>query len=154
MGLRQCEKCSDMVDEAKAFCPGCGHAFVEEQMRKEPSVFESMDGTMQFGQTMYNQMLTDMGLNISSAPDKPAEVVQPAAQPAVPAPMQQVIQPAVQQVIQPATQQVIQPAASPAKPAGSSRTTWLAIGGVVLLLLFILLIVVGLIGFVLYSQFR
>lgn len=135
-----------MVDEAKAFCPGCGHAFVEEQARKEPSVFESMDGTMQFGQTMYNQMLTDMGLNISSAPNKPAEVVQPAAQPAVQAPVQQVIQPAVQPVIQ--------PAASPAKPAGSSRTKWLAIGGVVLLLLFILLIVVGLIGFVLYSQFR
>ena len=101
---------------------------------------------MQFGQTMYNQMLTDMGLNISSAPKKPAEVVQPAAQPAV--------QALVQQVIQPAVQQVIQPAAAPAKPSGSGKTKWLIIGGVIVLLLFILLIVVGLVGFVLYTQYR
>ena len=83
MGLRQCDKCSEMVDEAKAFCPSCGHAFVEEHTRQAPSVFESMEGTMQLGNTMYNQMLSDMGLNISAAPNKPAESVQPVAQPAV-----------------------------------------------------------------------
>ena len=69
MGLRQCDKCSEMVDEAKAFCPGCGNAFVEEEKRREASKFEKLDPTIQFGQTVYNQMLEDMGLNISGAPN-------------------------------------------------------------------------------------
>jgi hypothetical protein len=72
MGLRQCDKCSEMVDEAKAFCPACGHAFVEEEKKREASEFEKLDSTVQFGQTMYGQMLEDMGLDISSLP-KPAE---------------------------------------------------------------------------------
>ena len=71
MGVKQCAECSETVDEAKAFCPSCGHAFVDEQTRSEPSKFEKMDSTMQFGQTMYNQMLSDMGLNLK-APKKPA----------------------------------------------------------------------------------
>lgn len=147
MGLRQCEKCEDMVDEAKAFCPACGHAFVEEQKRTEPSVFESMEGTMQFGNTMYNQMLSDMGLNISAAPDKPPEVVtQPVAQP--------VAQPPVQQVIQPAVQQVIRPVTEAAKPAKSNRTTWLIIGGIAVVLLLLALIIVVVAAFVIWSQYR
>ena len=68
MGLRQCNKCSEMVDEAKAFCPGCGNAFVEEESR-EATTFEKLDHTVEFGQTMYSQMLEDMGLKISDAPD-------------------------------------------------------------------------------------
>lgn len=82
MVLRQCEKCSEMVDEAKAFCPGCGHSFVSEEKRSQRSNFDTMEGTMQLGQTMYNQMLTDMGLNISKAPDladKPVELTAPVA---------------------------------------------------------------------------
>lgn len=157
MGLRQCDKCSEMVDEAKAFCPACGHAFVEEQKRAEPSVFDSMDGTMQLGNTMYNQMLSDMGLNIAGVPNKAAEPVQPAVQPtvqpAVQPPVQQVLQPAVQ-VIQPAVQPMAQPAAEPAKPAGSNTAKWLIIAAVVVVLFFILLIVIGLIGFVVYTQYR
>ena len=80
MGLRQCNKCSEMVDEAKAFCPGCGHAFVEEEKKREASKFEKLEHTVQFGQTMYNQMLEDMGLNISGAPnpvEKRVEVIAP-----------------------------------------------------------------------------
>ncbi len=73
MGLRKCEKCEEMIDEAKAFCPGCGHAFVEEQVRQERSNFDTADHTMQLGQTMYNQMLSDMGLNISKKPDPTAK---------------------------------------------------------------------------------
>lgn len=155
-----------MVDEAKAFCPSCGHAFVEEQKRTEPSVFESMEGTMQFGQTMYNKMLSDMGLNISAAPNKPEETVQPAAQPVAP-PIVQPVQPAAQQVLQPAVQapvhQILQPAvqpqtarqaAVPAKPVGSNKTKWIIIGLVVIVLFLILLIAVGLIGFVVYTQYR
>ena len=138
-----------MVDEAKAFCPSCGHAFVEEQKREEPSVFESMDGTMQLGNTMYNQMLSDMGLNISAAPNKPAATVQPVAQRAI----QPAVQPAVQQIIQPAVQQVIPPAAEPARPSASNTTKWLIMGGVAVLLLFILLVVVVLAAFVIWRQY-
>jgi predicted nucleic acid-binding Zn ribbon protein len=72
MGQKQCEKCGEMADEAKAFCPACGNAFVEEKKRQEESKFEKLDHTVQFGQTMYNQMLEDMGLDISSLP-KPAK---------------------------------------------------------------------------------
>jgi hypothetical protein len=70
-----------MVDEAKAFCPGCGHAFVEEEKRQKASEFERQASTVQLGQTMYNQMLSDMGLNISKTPgtsDKRIEVIAPA----------------------------------------------------------------------------
>lgn len=80
MALKQCAKCSEMVDEAKAFCPGCGNAFVEEETR-EASDFEKMDSTVQLGNTMYNQMLSDMGLNISKSappPEKRIEVIKPA----------------------------------------------------------------------------
>lgn len=79
MALRQCDKCNEMVDEAKAFCPGCGNAFVEEEKPKA-TAFQKLDHTVQFGQTMYNQMLEDMGLNISDAPnlvEKRDEVVAP-----------------------------------------------------------------------------
>lgn len=86
MGLRQCDKCSEMVDEAKAFCPGCGNAFVEEKDR-EASKFEKMDSTVQFGQTMYNQMLEDMGLNIGAVPSsqKRVETIAPVKTEAAPA---------------------------------------------------------------------
>ena len=79
MPLKQCDKCSEMVDEAKAFCPGCGNAFVEEEKPKT-TAFQKLDNTVQFGQTMYNQMLEDMGLNISDAPnllEKRVEVIAP-----------------------------------------------------------------------------
>lgn len=142
MSLRQCDKCSEMVDEAKAFCPSCGHAFVEELKRKEPSVFDSMEGTMQLGNTMYNQMLSDMGLNISDAPNKSAEVPLPVVQP--------VISPAVQQGLQPAVQPVAQPALEPAKPSTSSNRKWIIIGGIVVLLLLIAAILVAL---ALWSRF-
>ena len=82
MGLKKCDKCEDMVDEAKAFCPGCGSAFVEEEQRQDVSSFERLDNTVQLGNTMYNQMLSDMGLNIDKAPEKPEkriEVIAPIA---------------------------------------------------------------------------
>lgn len=88
MGQKACDKCGELVDEAKAFCPACGHAFVEEEQRKEESAFEQMDSTVQMGKTMYGQMLSDMGLNISKAPDttpppeKRVEVIAPIATPA------------------------------------------------------------------------
>src|SRR5438874_4680372 len=69
MGLLQCDKCNEMVDEAKAFCPECGNAFVKEEKREEASEFDRSEKTVQFGPTMYNQLLSDMGLNISEAPN-------------------------------------------------------------------------------------
>ncbi len=85
MALRQCEKCDEMVDEAKAFCPGCGHAFVEEEARQASSGFDKAEKTVQLGQTMYNQMLSEMGLNISKkGPEQPetrVEAIAPAAPP-------------------------------------------------------------------------
>lgn len=66
-----------MVDEAKAFCPGCGYAFVDERFRGQLTDFEAKGHTVQLGQTMYNQMLSDMGLNISKAPDPVKTQVEP-----------------------------------------------------------------------------
>ncbi|MFN0138461.1 MAG: hypothetical protein ACKVQW_00045 [Pyrinomonadaceae bacterium] len=92
MGQKPCDKCGELVDEAKAFCPACGNAFVEEEQRKEESAFEQMDSTVQMGKTMYGQMLSDMGLNISKAPDatppppeKRVEVIAPLTTTATPA---------------------------------------------------------------------
>jgi uncharacterized Zn finger protein (UPF0148 family) len=99
MPQRACEECGEMVDDAKAFCPSCGHAFVEEERRAQPSEFERMEGTQQFGKTMYNQMLSDMGLNLKADPSQksPPKVqviqavpatrtIEPAAAPASNAP--------------------------------------------------------------------
>lgn len=115
MGLKQCGKCSEMVDEAKAFCPGCGNAFVEEEKR-EASSFEKMDSTVQLGQTMYNQMLSDMGLNISkSAPprEKRIEIIEPVAAASPPPP---------------------KASAPPPQPVGSSKTKWIILAAVILLI--------------------
>ncbi len=79
MPLRECSNCSETVDEAKAFCPGCGNALVEEE-RPTTTAFQKLDHTVQFGQTMYNQMLEDMGLNISDTPtpnENRIEVINP-----------------------------------------------------------------------------
>src|SRR4029434_6649638 len=78
----------EMVDEAKAFCPGCGHSVLDEKRRTTVSDFERSDHTVSLCETMYNQMLTDMGLNISKVPkrdEKNTQVVPPLA-PAVTAP--------------------------------------------------------------------
>ena len=82
MGLRQCDNCGDEFDEAKAFCPGCGKAFVEEAKRETKSEFEQQDSTVELGKTMYNQMLADMGLDLSKKPkpaEKRVEVIAPVA---------------------------------------------------------------------------
>ena len=124
MGLKKCDKCEEMVDEAKAFCPGCGNAFVEEEKRQKASEFDKLDSTVQFGQTMYNQMLSDMGLNISKAPDPPPkriEVIVPAA--AAPAPVKPAAKP-----------QTVQNTA----PAPASNMKWYIAGGILLILGFLI----------------
>jgi len=79
MGVKRCGNCDEIVDESKAFCSGCGAALLQEDSR-EASNFEKMDSTVQLGQTMYNQMLSDMGLNLSKAnPAKGPVEIAPAA---------------------------------------------------------------------------
>lgn len=77
MGSKQCGKCGEDVHEAKAFCPGCGNAFVEEEERKTLSGFELSNDTVKLGDTLYNQLLSDMGLSISKSPNKPETTVEP-----------------------------------------------------------------------------
>ena len=68
MGLRQCIKCNEMVDEAKAFCPGCGHALVSEEQSMEKSGFDLTAKTVEYDEGLFVELLSDMGLNISKAP--------------------------------------------------------------------------------------
>ena len=79
MADKTCPQCSETVDVAKAFCPACGNAFVDEEKRTDSSAYEKMDNTVQLGQTMYNNMLSDMGLNLKKEPEKRVEVLKPVA---------------------------------------------------------------------------
>src|SRR5262245_6651728 len=90
MGQKQCGKCGDMVDEAKAFCPGCGHAFVDEKKRTSVSDYDRSNPTVAMGETMFNKLLSDMDLNISKEPNKPQE---PKRRLEVVAPVVQSVQP-------------------------------------------------------------
>ena len=70
MGENQCGKCGETVDEAKAFCPACGNSLVEEKKRTSVSDFDLSNKTVRLGNTMYNQMLSDMGLSVSKQPSR------------------------------------------------------------------------------------
>jgi predicted amidophosphoribosyltransferase len=141
MALKQCDKCSEMVDEAKAFCPACGNAFVEEERRSVTTNFEEMDMTVQLGQTMYNQMLSDMGLNVSKAPDVQEKVVEvAAAAPAVP------LQPIAPATPVPTAQSV------PAK--SSNKWIWIIVGVIAAFILLGIVIVVVAAGVAFYLSPR
>ena len=70
MGEKQCGKCGEMVDDAKAFCPACGNTFVEERERTTKTDFDLSAHTVRLGDSMYNRMLADMGLSISKEPNR------------------------------------------------------------------------------------
>ena len=129
-----CDKCGEMVSVTKAFCPACGHALVEEEARSETSEFQNLDGTMQLGQTMFNQMLSDMGLNISATPEKLTEAVKPVLSELSPAPAAKPTPTVKAEVIRPIATETLAPAAPPAAaPERKGRTKLLLIiGGVVL----------------------
>lgn len=61
MSSTACGKCGEMVDAAKAFCPGCGSPLVAEQARESSSEFESSDKTMQMNESMYNRLVDEIG---------------------------------------------------------------------------------------------
>lgn len=141
MALKQCDKCSEMVDEAKAFCPACGNAFVEEERRSVTTNFEEMDMTVQLGQTMYNQMLSDMGLNVSKAPDVQEKVVEvAAAAPAVP--------------LQPIAPAEPVPTAQSVPSKSSNKWIWIMVGVIAAFILLGIVIVVVAAGVAFYLSPR
>jgi predicted amidophosphoribosyltransferase len=122
MGSKTCSRCGEQVDDAKAFCLGCGEAFVEEEKRTTVSEFDGSEKTVQLGQTMYNQLMSDMGLQKSRESVKIDPIVaETRADPAVNQP---------------------KPAATTKKP---SYVIWLIIGGVVLLGLTLLIILAAIV---------
>jgi len=153
MAERQCEKCGEMVDSARAFCPSCGNPFVAEEQREQQSNYERMDNTVQMGKTMYGQMLSDMGLNISKPQtEKRVETIAPIA-PAAPrreapgpeVPRQETIKPAAAGASVQANQQT---AASP--PPVSKRKSYLIWGLIAGGLLLIAIAAVVVIAIVFY----
>ncbi len=113
-----------MVAEAKAFCPACGSAIIEEEKRQEESKFEKLSSTVQFGQTMYNQMLEDMGLNISAPPDRGEKRVE-------------IIAPIPTETAAPVkADAAIKPQVIPAKPERGGNVKWYILGAVMLVVLF------------------
>jgi hypothetical protein len=130
MGSKQCGRCGEVVDDAKAFCPGCGNAFVAEEERTTVSDFDMSNKTVQLGGTMYNQLLSDMGLSTSKSANKAeaAQVGTKPHQPLVPPPVQ-------------------------AADSKSTRRKWLIrVTIVALCLLFVLLIALLVILFLLWQR--
>jgi hypothetical protein len=137
MGQKQCGKCGEFVDEAKAFCPECGNAFVDEKKRTSVTDFDRSNPTVQLGETMFNKMLSDMGLDLSKEPQPPppqrgrVEVTPISVQPAV----------AVSREQKPAAQ-------PPVAPKRSNTRIWIiaaVIAGVILLALGAVIILVALV---------
>jgi hypothetical protein len=153
MADRQCEKCGEMVDSARAFCPSCGNPFVAEQQREQQSNYERMDNTVQMGNTMYGQMLSDMGLNISKPQtEKRVETIAPIAAappkreaPGPEPPRQEILKPVAEVASVPVNSQ---PTAS--APAVSGRKSYLIWGLIAAGLLFIGIVAVVLIAVIFY----
>ena len=140
MGLKQCAKCSEMVDEAKAFCPGCGNPFVDEEQREQKSEFERSENTVQFGQTMYNQMLSDMGLNLAPTPTPEKRV--------------EVIAPAVPAAVKPAASSVNEavPNARPVEPSGNKK--WYILGGILVVVIIVLTLAATALLYAIWTGYR
>lgn len=154
MGLKECDKCGEMVGEAKAFCPACGHAFVEEEQRQETSKFDSFEHTVQFGQTMYNMMLSDMGLNISKSPnpgEKRVEVLEPATpaekQAEIPAAAPRPVERQVE-VLQPVSTAPVQTAATSHETQTPSNVLKYVLIGLAVLVVFLVMVVAAVLVFV------
>ena len=73
---------------------------------------------MQMGQTMYNAMLSDMGLNLKNEPEKRVEVLKPVARAACPGP-------AAGRRARKRHLHVTQPAQAPPPEKKSSKKIWI-----------------------------
>lgn len=136
MGEKQCGKCGEIVDEVKAFCPGCGNAFVDERERETKTDFDLSANTIRLGDSLYNKMLADMGLSISKQPNRD----EPSGESIAPATPEN---PTVASV----RSSVVQP--SPTKP---SRLKWILIGIAVLTAVLALVVIVAAIAIVYFSR--
>lgn len=137
MGQKQCGKCGETVDEAKAFCPECGNAFVEEKKRTSVSDFDQSNTTVQLGQTMFNKMLSDMGLSVSKDPSLRekgrVEVIAP--------------------VVQPAASESREPKKAVPPPTRSGNRKWIIVGVAAAVILFVLAaLLVVVVAFILYFR--
>lgn len=70
MPVKTCEKCGESVDAAKAFCPECGNPFVSEEEPVGSSEIDDFAGTMQYSDSMYKRVLSEMDLDTSQQPDR------------------------------------------------------------------------------------
>lgn len=83
MGVKNCEKCGESADEAKAFCPACGNPFVAEKERIESSEFDKYAGTVNISKTAYKMMLSELdaepteSLRSETVPISPREAAKP-----------------------------------------------------------------------------
>lgn len=132
MSLKKCFKCEEMVDEAKAFCPGCGSSFEDEKARQADSEFALSGGTVQFSKSAFNLLLSDMGLNISQSSDKPDQLTETKATDLPPLP---------------------QPEKVKQQKSGSSKKTVIVIASVVTVLLTVALIAVAGILLIVYRNY-
>jgi|SRR5215207_1246920 len=131
MDTKLCDQCNETVEAAKAFCPACGNSFVAEETREKVSEFEASAGTVQYSESMFNQLLSDMELNISEAPDSTEKVrIQPLS-PAAPDPRQN----------------------EPAGPKSGPRKKWFLIASIALALVAFVAVVLVIAGFILYLNF-
>ena len=149
MADKTCPQCGENVDEAKAFCPACGHAFVDEQQRADASKYDQADHTMQMGQTMYNSMLSDMGLNLKKEPEKRVEVLKPVAvQPAQP------LQPVAGTVHRPQPQPQAPPQQAQPAPVQKKSKKKFWIITIVIAVLLLLIFAAAVIAVALYLYFK
>ena len=139
MAEQQCGKCGEMVDEAKAFCPGCGDSFVDEKQRETVSDFDQSKRTVQLGETMFNQMLSEMGLNISKPPnreEKKSDVVAPLAPPAT----------------APSAERKTQPSPSATPPKRNRKTFWIVVIVLAALIFAIVVMLITLAGLIYFYR--
>jgi hypothetical protein len=144
MNTKRCEKCGEIVDAAKAFCPSCGDAFVAEETREKASEFEASAGTVQYSSSLFNQLLSDLDLDISEVPEKPAPAK--SAELKVKKPQSEQM-PLVNVGVAKVDKDI------PAEKPSGLRKKWLIIGGIALslIVLLALLLVIG--GIILYIYF-
>ncbi len=149
MGLRECDECGEMVDDVRAFCPGCGKSFLNETQRSKPTIFDRSNETEQFDASMLNMILSDMGLDISKAPNPGEDRVVSVPQMRI-----EVGKPEHAKVIEPVSEAVRLPEDSDDRPnlPGKSNLKWFVLGGVILVLIFLFLLVLA--AAVLFFMFR
>lgn len=139
MSTKQCDNCGETVDGAKAFCPACGNSFIAEDARQSVSEFDRSAGTVQFGQTLFNEMLSDMGLNISEAPTKPQKSVEKLEPEKIP-----------ESVVPPISQKRTE-SVPPPQPA-RSRRKWIIAAAVTFMFLILFAAIALIVGVYLYLR--